>query len=79
VTLHALSVRQTAMTLIEQGFRLEQRDPHALAAEMDRACDAAARVPAWTLGIPRDRRRRDEHVEAVVAHARSQVGVTCCS
>lgn len=75
-----MSARETAMLLIAQGFRLEQRDPAALAREMDRACTLAACVRAFEVDYPRDFASRGTLVDQIVRHVREQAGVQpCCS
>lgn len=78
VAIEPLSARDTAMLFIEFGFRLEQRDPVRLADEIDRACDAASRVPAFSLRYPREASRQDEVAAAIAAHARREIEYACC-
>jgi hypothetical protein len=78
ITIEPLTLRDTAMLFIEFGFRLEQREPARLADEIDRACDAASRVAAWSLRYPRDAARRHDVAAAVVAHVRREIEYPCC-
>jgi len=79
VVVHPLSPRDTAMVFIEHGFRIELRDGAALTREMDTACDAAARVPAWRLSYPRDEGQWDRVARVIAAHVRDTVANPCCS
>jgi energy-coupling factor transporter ATP-binding protein EcfA2 len=79
VMLSPLSARDTAMVFVEHGFRIEQRDGAALTREMDTACGAAARVPAWRLSYPREEEQWDLVARRIAAHARDTVANPCCT
>lgn len=79
VVFRPLSLRDRAMLFIEHGFRIEQRDGAALTREMNTACDAAARVPAWTLSYPRDETQWDHVARLIAQHVRDTVASPCCS
>ena len=77
--LRPLSPRDTAMALVEHGFRLEQRDRGLLSIELDRACRAARGLRAWRLEYPRNWDSADRVVDAVLAHARAAMEAPCCN
>jgi hypothetical protein len=79
VVLRPLSARDTAMVCLEHGFRIEQRDGAALTREMDTACDAAARVPAWRLSYPREAHQWNRVAQRIAAHVRDTVANPCCT
>ena len=79
VVFRPLSARDTAMLFIEHGFRIEQREGTALTREMDTACDAARRVPAWRLSYPREEAQWDLVARLIAAHVRDTVANPCCT
>lgn len=65
----ALSPRETAMTLVEQSYRLALDDRVSLARQFDAVSDIARSVPAWRLSSPRRLDAWRELAAAVAAHA----------
>lgn len=79
-----LSVRETAMALVANSYRLEQHDGAVLAGELDRAVGMSANVSGCRFRYPRRQEAWSEVAASVVAHVRastvpSRRRSSCCS
>jgi hypothetical protein len=77
ITIAPLSARDAAMAMLEHSYRLEQRDPDALARQMDLAFEAARVVPGSRLSYPRCRSAWPEVALAVVGHLQERAVRPC--